>query len=1095
MKRGFKSILAAALALIMAIMCLAPALADSTMAKEETATEPKNGAYYASDYATVEAMQAANAATVRQMAVEGTGLLKNDNGALPLAKGSNITVLGKNSVNPFFNGTGSGSATNYDGLEQKKISIYDSMVEVGLHYNPAMRAFFEDSSLSGAGRPTGGQGSGVPQWSERCFGWPVGETTAEQMTAAPSSEGYEDAAVVVITRIGGEGYDLPRSSWDYNRGTDGMNRQDDFSHFVVADENGIPKAVAGRTVYDAETGEPATADTQVFYTENYLQLDDNERDMLLYAKAHFDTVIVLVNSANAMDLSELNDPAYGVDAALWCGFPGFLGFPGVMDVMVGNAAPSGGLVDTYLQDQRLDPTYYNAAAGDSSVLCKADMLTAAEDIGNAAKNSLIPAGTNYYSLFGLTAYILSEDYTVTDLSPEEGGEGPIATGAAENDYVYSAGDFSYNRYIKYKEGIFMGYRYFETVRAELNKLEAGSGDAWYEETVMYPFGYGLSYTTFEKTIKSIYTTGSGAATKVHLQVTVTNTGDVAAKTPVQVYVKPAEGQVNKAAIQLVTFAKTDILEPGETQYLDLSFDAYDFASYDQTGTGYYVVEEGDYVFALGDEFGVAGAAKSEGKTLTLGEIKYVDANGSGVDPSTGYTVTNRFYDYNVVSGVNQIENQVIQRSTIVAADGTVALPPADTIEERTVDGAFIQEIYDAEFVSQLPVNDDPSDPWYNDNDPRSVPGVNVNTSNDNPIEISVTAADLVGLSFDSAKFDDFLNEMTLQELGTLTESTTTGGVPRLGLPASRSGDGPQGFGYGGNLGGRFDGVGHIWFPGEVVVAATWNADLAYAQGRLVGNDGIWSQITHWLAPGANTHRNAFSGRNYEYYSEDPVISGTMLAFNCKGAREMGLVVCVKHFALNDQETDRQTISDAILTYVDEQTAREIYFKTFEIAVKKFADEDLGCNGLMTSFNRLGKQWIGSIYGVNVEMLRNEWGFVGRLVSDASDRHMPADAALRGGQEAMLSAGGAYRPSYTTTKDYDQMTPTQLNLLRWAAKNIVYATVNSNAMNQNVCYVDEFGDFISTDNRVSAEDLSKEIDALKTQIEELTRLIQQLQNGD
>ena len=1088
-KRKLRSLLAGVIALVMVFSLAMPTVfADSTAEKEETATEPKNGAYYASDYETVEEMQADNAATVRQMAAEGTVLLKNEGNVLPLAKGSNVTVLGKNSVNPFYLGTGSGSATNYDGLEQKKISIYDSLVDVGLHYNPAMKAFFEDASLSGAGRPTGGQGSGMPQWSERCFGWPVGETTAEQMKNAPSSEGYQDAAIVVLTRIGGEGYDLPRSSWDYNRGTDGMNRQDDFSHFVVADENGIPKAVEGRTVYDAETGLPATKDTEVFFTENYLQLDDNERDMLRYANENFETVIVLVNSANAMDLSELNDPEYGVDGALWCSFPGFLGFPGVMDVLSGAVAPSGGLVDTYLKDLRLDPTYYNAAAGDSSIIRKADMLTAEEDIGVPEKNSLIAAGTNYYSLFGLTAYILSEDYTVTDLPAEEGGLGPIASGLAENDYVYKAGDFSYNRFIKYKEGIFMGYRYYETVRAELNKLEEGKGDEWYGETVMYPFGYGLSYTSFEKTIKSIYTTGHGADTKVNMQITVTNTGSVAAKTPVQVYVKPAEGEVNKAAIQLVAFDKSKVLQPGETQYLDISVDVYHFASFDQTGSGYYVVEAGDYAFVLGNEFGVAGAAASEGGVLTLPEIKFADAEGNGVDPDTGYTVTNRYYDYNVVEGKNQIEGEVIQRTNIVAADGTVNLPKADTIEERTVDGAFIQEVYDAEFVNQLAVNDDPSDPWYNDNDPREVPGVNVATAKDDPIEITVTAADLVGLSFEHEKFDTFLNEMTLQELGTLLESTTTGGVPRLGLPASRSGDGPQGFGYGGNLGGRFDGVGHIWFPSEALVAATWNAELPYRQGRLVGNDGVWSQITHWLAPGANTHRNAFSGRNYEYFSEDPVLSGVMLANTCKGAREMGLVVCVKHFAINDQETDRQTISDAVLTYVDEQTAREIYFKPFEIAVKMFADEDLGCNGLMTSFNRLGKQWIGSIYGVNVEMLRNEWGFVGRLVSDASDRHMLADIALRGGQESMLSSGGVYRPSYTTSSDYDKMTATQLNLLRWAAKNVVYASVNSNAMNQNVCYVDEHGDFVTTDTYYTNEELSQEIEALKAQLEELRALI-------
>ncbi len=1050
---------AAAATLAIAVPAIAGQyLSASAFTMPTNPTAPKNGVYYASDYKSVEEMQKAARETVRQMGQESTVLLKKSDKGL-LTQGMNVTIFGKNSVNPIYLGTGSGSATFYDGVANETVDLYQALEADGVHVNPAMKAFYETNALSGNGRPTGGQGSGMPQWNERSFGWPVGETSPEKFANAPdeSYNVYGDAAVIMFSRIGGEGYDLPRSSWDYNRGANGANIRTEAGESVPV-VNGIPKAVEGRSVYsDPACTTKATASSEAFYTESYLQLDDYERALLKSVKdsGKFDKIIVLINSANAMDLTDLDDPQYGVDDVLWVGYPGLTGFEGVADVLTGKVAPSGRLVDTYLTDYRYDPTVNNSSVGDTSVLYKADEKTATEDMKG------INEGDKYYSLFGTNAYILSEDYTVNN-------EGGVATPAILQDYTYEEGDYSFNRYVKYKEGVFMGYRYFESVRTAMNGAGV-DGDAWYDSVVQYPFGYGLTTAEFDQEIKMFYTKGTGMDLSFNFQVKVTNTSEtVAGKDVVQLFASLPSGELSKTSIMLAAFDKTETLQPGESTEVTISFYAYDLASFDMEA-GHYVLEDGTYTFSLGGENGVAdGQANAVGtdntKKATYNfkeDFKFVDDKGKGIDPDTGSEVKTRINQYNIVTGTtSEIEGQVLTNDTLLDANKNAVIPAADTEAQRTKNGAFIQKLFDTNYKERLASQDDENDPWYNNTDPRDKgEGVNVNTANDNPIEITVTAKDLVGLPYDDAKYETLLDEMTIQELGQLTQNSHKTGVPRLGIPAHTSGDGPAGIHYGGSLEGRFDGVGHIMMAASVNIATTWNIDLSYMHGRLVGNDGIWSEVTLWLGPGANMHRNAFGGRNYEYYSEDVVITGQMLAEVCKGAREMGLITAVKHFSLNDQDTDRE--SDSLVTFADEQTAREIYFRPFEIAVKKYQAEGLGCNGLMTSFNRYGNTFINNLREINVDILRGEWGFEGSMVTDATNRWMTGDAGLRGGGIVMLGGGSNYYwPSYVLASDYDGMTATQLNLLREAAHGIVYSIINSNAMNATPGYYDENGNVVA-----------------------------------
>ena len=881
-----------------------------------------------------DALNAANAFNITACE-EGTVLLKNDAvggaPALPLDHSEVITVFGKNSVNLVYGGSGSASS---DRTGAK--TIYESLEAAGFRYNETMKSFYEDSSRSGSGRaanPT--MESGVPT------GIVVGETPVSSYSQEVI-DSFEDSSValVVISRISGEGWDLPRT---------------------MKDSSGNP--VSGAVSAD----------------DHYLELDQNEQDMLKLACENFEKVVVVINSSNAMELGFLDsvddgddtmldyDYASHIQAALWIGGPGNYGIMALGRILDGTVNPSGRLVDTYVRDFSLDPTWQNFSINMGSSDKKADGGT----------------GNSYY----------------VDSTDREG-----------NYFGKYTGYF----YVEYEEGIYVGYRYYETAAHE---AEAGNYDGFdYEAAVVYPFGYGLSYTSFSQSLDSVERKlDENGDAYYDIRVTVTNTGAVAGKDVVQLYhtAPYTAGGIEKAYVVLSAFDKTAILQPGEAQTLSLTVYEQDMASYDYNdananGHTGYELDGGEYVFRL---------MKNSHETIASQSVT-IEATNYDTDRSTGGTVENRFDDVTA-----EIEDKVMSR-----ADFAGTFPSAPTYEERRVEQSFIDEL-------SAPFDDsgDAEMPYYTEVYPEQ------------GTEVTVMFRELVGLDKDDPLWDTFMDQMTVEEMATLigTGCYNTQAFEQYGIPKTVHGDGPVGF------------VDFLksdiakdtqvcGYASECVLGAAWNKQLAYEMGISYGNESLFGDgaqsYSGWYAPGVNIHRSPFGGRNPEYYSEDGLLSGLYAAEVVRGATEKGVFTEVKHYALNEQETNRN--SNGILTWADEQTIRELYLRPFQYAV-----QEGGSMGVMSSFNRIGTTWTGGSYALCTGILRDEWGFEGMVISDfnASTAYMSPDLMIRAGGDLNLCQDG--KPSTTS----DKLTATQASLIRTAAKNILYVIANSSAMNNEFTY--------------------------------------------
>ncbi len=937
--KGFKpwffttAILAVLLAVITVVLTVTPLLYQTINAvlggerRVLVEGDPSQYIRYASDYATKEDTLAAANAFNEEIAEEGIVMLKND-ASLPLKKGSRITVFGKNSVNLVLGGSGSNSGAKDEASIR---TIYDSLEAADLVANPAMEEFYKDDARSGSARPATAPGMG-----SILTGYPVCETPKEKYTDdlhASYSE-YGDAALVVLSRVGGEGYDLPRTMFWDGKG---------YTNWSEEGRQAIPGAKS--------------------QDSHYLELDQNECDLLAEACRYFSNVIVVINSSSPLEYGFLSDPAYAnIKSALWVGAPGNSGIMALGRVLSGEVNPSGRTVDTYPLDFTADPTWNN--------------------FGNDRKD-----GGNQYST-------REEDGSLKE----------------RNAY-----------FVEYEEGIYVGYRYYET-------RGFTDGEEWYRQNVAFPFGYGLSYTDFEWEILSCNLEEGAALTEdgtVEITVRVTNTGNRAGKDIVQLYYTAPyiEKQIEKAHVVLGDFAKTDILYPAseangtdkpQSQDLTLSLKVRDMASYDYSdanGNDFrgYELDPGTYTLRL------MRSAHEEADSLsfTVGGDGFTYPYAEGEDGAQGAKVENLFDD---VSG--HIETYLSR------SDWQGTWPQPLTEADRVVDTSVVDGL-------NYKLSDKAGDPWYTEEMPTQQP--KALSYNDTEVKLY----DLIGKGYDDPLWDALLDQLTVAQMKDMVDVGIyqTRNIDNIDKPLTTDADGPMGFA----LFMGSDAVnGTCYYASECVLGASWNEDLAERYGIMVGNEGCFGNVkgdgrpySGWYAPAVNIHRSQFGGRTFEYYSEDGLLSGKMAAGVIRGAQSKGVYCYVKHFALNEQETNRDT--SGLVTWANEQSMRELYFKPFELAVKEG-----GTRAMMSSFNRIGTEWAGGCYRLLTTLLRGEWGFEGTVITDFNlSRYMNVDQMVRAGGDLNLSQ------MYTTT---DASSATGVTAIRRAAKNILYTVANSNAMN-------------------------------------------------
>ena len=558
---------------------------------------------------------------------------------------------------------------------------------------------------------------------------------------------------------------------------------------------------------------------------------------------------------------------------------------------------------------------------------------------------------------------------------------------------YNAGDFTYTsngedtseHYVEYAEGIYVGYRYYETRYVD-NETGKCDEDA-YNKVVQYPFGYGLSYTTFEQKVTH-HEVKDG---KINIEIEVKNTGKVAGKDVAQVYVTaPYENDgVEKSFVELEGFAKTGMLEPGKTEKVTVSFDVEDMAAYDYINQGCYVLEKGTY------------------------EIKLMN-NAHDVLDSFTYDVEDTIvYDENharstdQTAAVNTFDFAAGDVTYVSRSDWEGTLPTA-RVEKKEATAEILDQL-NLDHISKLYVN-------------PSNEGDKITTGADN----GLTLSDMVGVPYDDEKWDKLLDELSVDEMAKLMGygGFSTVEIASIDKVATIDIDGPAG------LNALTSDISGVQFPSEAVIGSTYNVELVDEMGQTYAQEANAHGVVGIYAPGVNIHRTPFSGRNFEYYSEDPVLNGKLGAAMTRGCNSMGVYCYPKHFALNDQETNRS----GVCVWSNEQAMREIYLKAFEIVVKEGNN-----HGLMSSYNRIGTVWSGGCKELLTNVLRGEWGFEGAVATDyANAKLLNADQALMAGGDLMLSTTGATLSDKVTGSIEGQQK------LRQASKNVLYMVVNSRA---------------------------------------------------
>ena len=633
----------------------------------------------------------------------------------------------------------------------------------------------------------------------------------------------------------------------------------------------------------------------------------------------------------------------GVDAILYMPGPGKTGVSSLGKIISGEVNPSGHLVDTFAYDHKSAPNYY------------------------------------YANRQGTMTY---EEY---------------AFESAQTDKYF---------YVDYVEGIYVGYKWYETAAAE--------GYLDYDKTVQYPFGHGLSYTTFSKEVTDVR--GDLNSDSIEIDVLVTNTGDVAGKEVVQIYATPEyyDGGIEKAYVDLVGFEKTGELAPNASETVTISVDPFEIASYDWNdangdGKTGYVLEAGHYELKLMENSHDMIAVAAE---YDLRDDIYIDE-----DPVTGEKIENLFDD-----AAGQEETEPVEY--LSRADFAGTYPASKEDAEQGSNYGLVGRAASAAVKAA-------EDTSY-EKDPDAKP---VTTGADN----GLTVADITGTDYDDPFFADtweqLLDQMTLEDMTSLL-GTCMYGTPEIesiGLEAKTMSEGPQG------VSAWIAGITGANYPCQTYIALTWNKDIASEQGAMFAEEARAVGVSAMMAPATNIHRTPYCGRNFEYYSEDGFLSGKMAANVTYGAREGGLIMFVKHFGLNDQETHRGEYFTSLFTWCNEQAMREVFLKPFELAVKE--GKTLG---IMSSFNRVGGTWTGASKALLTDLLRTEWGFRGTVITDLymgaanNEWWMDAEQGVLAGQDLWLTLtifGG-------NGQSFDTSDPTIQNAMRTATKHVLYTLTQS-----------------------------------------------------
>lgn len=822
---------------------------------------------------------------IEEVTNEGTVMVKNDGNFLPLEP-QKLNVFGWASTNPIYGGTGSGTVDT-----ATAVGILQGLNNAGFETNEELSDMYVKYR---ADRPA----ISINEGQE----WTLPEVPAADYSdeIMENAKAFSDKAVIVISRTGGEGADLP---------TD-MGPIMDGSTMDIG------------TKYMRGSYTNNSADYDDFQAgQSYLELSQTEKDLVDMVCSEFDDVIIVYNGANPLELGWTEDYKQ-IKSVLLCAGAGATGFNALGNIIAGEVNPSGKTTDTWVRDLHQAP---------------------------------------YFNNIGHFAYTNTQE--VSDAAKEawERADGIVS-------------------FVNYSEGIYVGYRFYETADEE--------GLIDYDDTVLYPFGYGLSYTTFEQEMGDIQENEG----TIQVDVTVTNTGDTAGKDVAELYYTPpyTNGGIEKASVNLVAFAKTDILQPGESQTLTLEFDVEDMASYDTYGAGHYVTEQGDYEISL----------RTDSHTELASQTYHVDED--------------------IVYDENETHNGDVQvaENRFDFAEGNVTYLSRKDGFANYEEATAAPDNYELEGTV---LGNGTYNPEDYDNTDDEMPVTNAK----NGLELY----DLRGADYDDPRWETLLDQMSTDEMVNLI---AFGGhqnvaVDSVGKIRILDTDGPAG------VNSSTLGVFGTGYCSEIILAQTWNTDLAVEYAKAMGEEFADYHIIGWYAPSMNMHRSAFGGRDFEYYSEDSMLSAAMAVGEGTGAVESGMYPFIKHFALNEQEINRNAL---LCTWVTEQAMREIYLKPFEEAVKSNPD---GKIAVMSSYNYIGTEWAGGCAALLKDVLRGEWGFKGMVISDyfGNYGYMDADRAVRGGTDLMLGTAG-------NDAIMTDLNATSVIAMRQAAKNIFYTTVNSSA---------------------------------------------------
>ena len=810
----------------------------------------------------------------KEVQSEAITMLKNDDSNLPLSN-KKVNVFGWGSTNPVYGGTGSGSMSK----QYKTVSLLDGMKQAGLKTNTELSKLYTDYRKD------------RPEVGMFAQDWTLPEVPAKQYSdkLVSDAKDFSDEAVVVLTRVGGEGADLPTDM--KAKGITYKNNSKDYDDFQKG--------------------------------ESFLQLSKTERDMIDLVTSNFKKVTLVYNGANTFQFDFLNDYPQ-IQSVVWCPPAGQTGFSALGEVLAGETNPSGKTSDTFLKDLTKSVSYNN--------------------FGKFEYTNMADKAAKY------------KGFTGDDVTAIPG-------------------------FVNYSEGIYVGYKFYETASDE--------GLINYDDTVAFPFGYGLSYTSFDQKLDSVKYKGG----KVTVTATVTNTGDKAGKDVVEAYYNPpyTDGGIEKASKNLAGFEKTKELQPGESQKVTVKFDDDDMASYDYKGAKAYVLEKGDYDISIqSDSHHVI-----DHKAITVKDTVTYDSD-SNTHNGDKTVATNQFDD--------------------VAGDVTY-LSRADHFANYKEATAAPTNFKMSDKAKETFYNNSNYDPKKFDKDSDKM----LTTGAKNGLKLS----DMYGKDYDDADWDKLLDQLTFDDMDNLIANGGYGtqAVKSVGKIQLTDADGPA------SLNNNFTGVGSIGFPASTAFACTWNKDLAKQFGEMIGAMAHDMHVAGWYAPAMNIHRNAFSGRTFEYFSEDSLLSGVMASSEISGAKSKGVYSFMKHFALNDQETKR---TEMLCTWTNEQAMREIYLKPFEMSVKEG-----GAQAVMSSFNYIGNTYAGADSALLQTVLRGEWGFKGFVLTDyfGGYGYQNADQEVRAGNDSMLA----------TTKITNHITDksaTSVKAMRQAAHNILYTAANS-----------------------------------------------------